>query len=127
MRGSFAEPILHPLQIPIRPLSLLEAPALNGRHAGLVARIPLRLAHPFAPCLSRAHEYWRARLQSCPLREVGLPMPLNYPETRSRTSGENRLVRPIDPILPKNKASEESNAAQETNAQICTGRLRSHS
>ncbi|MGV3518718.1 MAG: DUF4145 domain-containing protein [Luteitalea sp.] len=31
---------------------------------------------------------------------------------RSRTSGENRLGRPIDPILPRNEVSEKARAIQ---------------
>ena len=44
-----------------------------------MARIPLRLAYPFAQRLRRAPELRRDRLQHRPLRDVGLPMLLNHP------------------------------------------------
>ena len=77
--------------------------------------ITLHLPHPLPQRLRRAAELRRHRLQHREAHAEAWASRCSSTirTARSRTSGENRLGRPIDPILPSNEVSEKPGTIHE--------------
>ncbi len=83
-----------------------------GRQARPMAGITLRLPHPLAERLGRAPSFGATDCSTAHSEAWAARCSSTIRTARSRTSGENRLGRPIDPILPRNEVSEKPGTIQ---------------